>query len=255
MYLGQSPKLYTTIPMKPMNLTRRRRYIFLDYEVLTLISVKKLQKLATKLFVFIDVSKHKSIPIDFVKKVQPLGNSMKWVIASSEDYAGHLNYQLAFVMGRLHQKVGFDVEFFILSDDPEFDALVGFINATRRKCRRITRYPDEGQSNSEKYPYDVEQHDEIDRVSGDTPFSFMQNSDEELQDVMVDDQIIERSRADTVKRLIVANDRPKHISELREFINLHNQEGSIGDHVDRIIQRMKKKNEIEIKKGMVIYNF
>ncbi len=237
-----------------MNRTRRRRYIFIDYETLTLVKVKKLQKVATKLFVFVDTTQVDKIPLNFVRKVQPFGNDLKWILVSNEFDDTGLNFHIAFVMGRLHQKVGLDVEFLIVSDEPDFDTLVGFINASRRKCRRVTRYPDDAFYNRENLePEPAENFDDAAEALG--SLIYLNNDSGELSDVLVDEEIIEKTATDTIKRMIVEDKRPKEIAELKKFILLNNQEVGIHQTVDRIIQKMKDKQEIEISKGQVIYNF
>ncbi len=237
-----------------MNRTRRRRYIFIDYQTLTLVKVKKLLKVATRLFVFVDTAQNDKIPLSFVKKVQPFGKDLKWILVSNEFDDSGLNFQMAFVMGQLHHKVGLDVEFLIVSDEPEFDTLVGFINASRRKCRRVTRYPDDPFYSRDKLEQDQAEHFE-DPGEAFNSLLYLNNDSGELSDVLVDDEIIEKTAADTINRMIVEDRRPKEIAELKEFILLNNQEVGIHQTVDRIIQKMKDKQEIEISKGQVIYNF
>lgn len=219
-----------------------------------MVKVKKLQKVATKLFVFVDTSQNDKIPLDFVRKVQPFGKDLKWILVSNEYDEAGLNFHIAFVMGRLHQKVGLDVEFLIVSDEPEFDTLVGFINASRRKCRRVTRYPDDPFYNRENVEPDSMEHFEESDSTLDN-LLYLNNDGGELSDVLVDDKIIEKTATDTIKRMIVEDKRPKEIAELKDYILLNNQEVGIHQTVDRIIQKMKDKQEIEISKGQVIYNF
>lgn len=227
---------------------------FIDYETLTLVKVKKLQKVATKLFVFVDTTQHDKIPLAFVRKIQSFGRDLKWIPVSNEYEEAGLNFHIAFVMGRLHQKVGLDVEFLIVSDEPDFDTLVGFINASRRKCRRVTRYPDDPFYSRENVePEQVEHFD--DPGEGIDNLLYLNNDSGALSDVLVDEEIIEKTATDTIKRMIVEDKRPKEIAELKDYILLNNQEVGIHQTVDRIIQKMKDKQEIEISKGQVIYNF
>lgn len=237
-----------------MNRTRRRRYIFIDYDTLALVKVKKLQKVATKLFVFVDTNQHDKIPLNFVRKVQAFGKDLKWILVSNENDDVGLNFHMAFVMGRLHQKVGLDVEFLIVSDEPDFDTLVGFINASRRKCRRVTRYPDETYFGKENAETDMAEHLD-DSSSALNNLLYFNNDTSELSDVLVDDEIIEKTAAETIRRMILEEKRPRDIAGLKEFILLNNQEVGIHQTVDRIIQKMKDSHEIEISKGQVLYNF
>ncbi len=236
-----------------MNTRRRRRFVFIDYETLTTVKVKKLLRVATKMFVFVDTNRYPVIPVDFVRKVQPFGKDIKWIPLSNEDEEQNLNFHMAFIMGRLHQKAGFDVEFIVITDDTDFDSLVGFINASGRRCRRVTRYPDSAPYADAPHEYDTTDHFSTSAFSD---HDFLHSSAvQELKEVLVEDEIITRTAEETVKRLILSGERPKEISALRDYILLHNQEVSLHNSVDRIIQQMKKSNDIDIQKGQVIYNF
>ena len=103
-----------------------RRYIFIDFDNLKEVKFKKLQKVCDKVFIFIN-SDEQNIPLDLAMYLQRMGKAVKWVLVEPTD-EGNMNYVISFMMGRLHQKVEKTVEFAVLSNDPEFDTVVSFMN-------------------------------------------------------------------------------------------------------------------------------
>lgn len=228
--------------------TQNRRYVFIDYENLVQIKFKKLEKVASRIFVFID-EKQEEIPLSMVRQLQRAGKSLRWIVAGHAKDS-RLNYYIAFVMGRLHQKVERDVEFAVISNDPAFDPLVNFINASGRNCLRVRRKKEEGPVFRE-FNLDKDGHHE---QGGYTDFHAFRDDDDGVP-VLVDDEIITRTAEETVKRLIRSGNRPEQIATLKNYILLHSQELSLHGNIDRIIQRMKDSNDIDIRNGEVVYNF
>jgi hypothetical protein len=227
--------------------TQTRRYIFVDYDNLLQVKFKKLEKVASRIFVFIEASQEK-IPLYLVRQVQAAGKNLRWIVVGDSN-SGTLNYHIAFIMGKLHQKAERDVEFAVVSDDPEFDPLISFINSSGRSCLRVKRKKDDAAIYREtglntENPGDADGHYDISRYDEDSEVP-----------VLVDDEIISRTADETVKRLIRSGNRPAEISTLKNYILLHSQELSLHGNVNRIIQKMKDSNDIEIRKGEVIYNF
>lgn len=226
--------------------TQARRYIFIDFSNLQQVKYKKLEKVASRMFVFIEARQDK-IPLALVRQTQRAGKNLRWVVVSNAN-EGRLNYHIAFIMGKLHQKLESDVEFAVVSNDADFDPLVSFINASGRSCIRVKRKKEEiaHQRNSMPAPFDADDLDDL-------PLSFP--GDEEKMDVLVEDEIIGRTAEETVKRLIRSGNRPAEVATLKNYILLHNQELSLHGHIERIIHKMKEAKDIEIHKGEVIYNF
>ncbi|MEY3052850.1 MAG: hypothetical protein RLY31_2635 [Bacteroidota bacterium] len=225
--------------------TQNRRYVFIDYENLVQIKFKKLEKVASRIFVFIDENQE-NIPLAMVRQLQRAGKDLRWIVAGhAED--SRLNYYIAFVMGRLHQKVERDVEFAVISNDPAFDPLVSFINSSGRNCMRVRRKKEEGPVFREFNQEEEGQHAQTDFQSF--------RDEEDGVPVLEDDEIITRSAAEAVKRLIRSGNRPEQIATLKNYILLQSQELSLHDNIDRIIQRMKDSNDIDIRNGEVVYNF
>ncbi|TAK44871.1 MAG: hypothetical protein EPO28_04320 [Saprospiraceae bacterium] len=233
--------------------TQSRRYLFIDFENLQQVKFKKLEKVASKIFVFVDASIGQ-VPLWQVQQIQRFGKNLKWVVVENLG-AGNLNYHIAFVMGKFHQKLELDVEFAIISHDSDFDPLVSFINASHRKCQRVKRQKEDSSSADEEDVDMTLDEEEKEEHAGAIP-GLLESDDEEIG-VMVDvaEELIAKTAEETVKRLIRSGNRPAEVSSLKDYIHLHNQELSLYGHIDRIIQQMKASNDIEIRKGEVIYNF
>jgi PIN domain len=243
--------------------TNIRRYVFLDFETLKHIKFKKLEKVCDKIFVFVDGATE-SIPFALVREMQKMGPSIKWMEVSSAS-PNDLNYQICFLMGKLHEKISNEVEFAILSNDAAFDPLVHFINSTGRNCLRIR------QSTAESAP-------QPDLAEGGAPLRIeLQKSEaepkvniEELSKSLFDDLTLELTNGaavsdnhvliaetarETVERLMRSGNRPHSVSMLRSYILLHNQELSQHGNVDKIIQTLKEKDSILIHNEDIEYNF
>jgi hypothetical protein len=233
--------------------TQTRRYLFIDYENLLQVKFKKLEKVASKIFIFVE-STQETVPLALVRQAQRSGKNLRWIVVNNQG-GGKLNYHIAFIMGKLHQKLEEDVEFAVVSNDPEFDPLISFINTTGRSCIRVKRKQDESsifEESSLNYSKPPEFVDEFSM----TNFHHNDNDDDDDgMPVMVEDELITRTAEETVKRLIRSGNRPAEISTLKNYILLHSQEVSLHGNVERIIQKLKDSKDIEIQKGEVIYNF
>ncbi len=242
--------------------TNIRRYVFLDFETLKHIKFKKLEKVCDKIFVFVD-SDTDGIPFALVRDMQKMGSSIKWMEVNGASPTD-LNYQICFLMGKLHEKISQDVEFAILSNDTAFDPLVHFINSTGRNCLRIR------QSTAESA--------QTDGISGEAPLRIeLQKSEaepkvniEELSKSLFDDltleltngaavsdnhTLIEETAHETIERLMRSGNRPHSVDMLRSYILLHNQELSQHGNVDKIIKSLESKDSIAIQNGDIKYHF
>ena len=226
--------------------THSRRYVFVDYNDLLQVKFKKLEKVSTRIFVFIEASQDQ-IPLSLVRQTQNFGKNLRWIVVSNA-HAGKLNYHIAFIMGKLHQKLDKDVEFAIVSDDPDFDALVFYINESGRDCILVKR-KGEKKPSPEPFP----ETDEIEEGTFENG-SILVDTGEHI-DVLVEDEIISKTAEETVKRLIRSGNRPAEVETLRNYINLHFQQMSLHGHIDHIIKKMKDAKDIEIVEEEVIYNF
>lgn len=230
--------------------SQTRRYLFIDYENLLQVKFKKLEKVASKIFIFVE-STQETVPLALVRQAQRSGKNLRWIVVNNPG-GGKLNYHIAFIMGKLHQKLEEDVEFAVVSNDPEFDPLISFINTTGRSCIRVKRKQDESSIYEESNLNYSKPPEFVDEFSMN---SFNEDHDDDGMPVMVEDELITRTAEETVKRLIRSGNRPAEISTLKNYILLHSQEVSLHGNVERIIQKLKDTKDIEIQKGEVIYNF
>jgi len=227
--------------------TQTRRYIFVDYTNLLQFKFKKLEKVASRIFVFIEASQE-SIPLSLVRQTQSAGKNLRWIVVRNAT-KGKLNYHIAFIMGKLHQKLSKDVEFAVVSDDADFDPLISYINQSSRDCIRVKQKGEE-QHVQIKEPPTI-------GILGNGSFSDdgILGGDDGI-DVLVEDEIICKTAEETVKRLIRSGNRPAQVETLRNYINLHFQQMSLHGHIDRIIEKMEEAKDIEIvEAGEVVYNF
>ncbi len=221
-----------------------KRYIFIDYENLKKIKVKKLREVCDKFFILINDS-NKTIPFSLVTKMQKLGNGVKWIAVDTIG-TQNLNYHIVFLLGKLDTKVDRSVEFIVISNDKEMDPLLAFINEQGRYCIRVRRSnkpvkdtggrKDKGKDDGNDSP-------------GHSPGGLL--GEEERKRRLI--QMIEESK----KRLvIVANrKRPEAVPDLCEFLTLHNQEMALHFDMNEIVHEMEKLNDIRVVGGQVIYNF
>ncbi len=226
--------------------TQTRRYVFVDYTNLLEYKFKKLEKVASRIFVFIEASQE-NIPLSLVRQTQNAGKNLRWIVVSNAT-KGKLNYHIAFIMGKLHQKLSKDVEFAVVSNDVDFDALVSYINDSGRSCLRVQRKSEEKVFLGTPPNFDgMEEGDYngLGPLGGGEPI-----------DVLVEDEIIGKTAEETVKRLIRSGNRPAEVETLKNYINLHFQQMALHGHIDRILQKMQEAKDIEIKEeGEVVYNF
>jgi hypothetical protein len=249
-----------------MNHHQTRRYIFVDYESLKKIKFKKLEKVCDKLFVFIDANEAQ-IPFVLVRQMQRMGSSVKWVTVDNLNQSG-ANYHISFLMGKLHEKVNYDIEFAVLSNDLDFDHLINFINSEGRSCVRVKR-----KDNAQQEEYFVAPNNNAPVNVTPTPVvSPMPQSERQSEHIEssinsdfqpqpfgaereMGDELVEQTAQETINRLIRSGNRPAEISTLKNYILLHNQELSFHGNLEKIIRRMEEKQEIHIQGQEVVYNF
>jgi hypothetical protein len=229
-----------------MNHHQSRRYIFVDYESLKKIKFRKLEKVCDKVFVFID-SNEEHIPFSLVRQMQRMGNAVKWVTVDNLSQSG-ANYHITFLMGKLHEKVNYDIEFAVLSNDIEFDHLINFINSEGRSCVRVKRKDSKMEEYHVSPTAEPTEHIES-SINSDFQPQPMGGERE------MGEELIEQTAQETINRLIRSGNRPAEVSTLKNYILLHNQELSMHGNLEKIIRRMEEKREIAIKGHEVVYHF
>ncbi|MCR9290025.1 MAG: PIN domain-containing protein [Bacteroidetes bacterium] len=234
-----------------------RRYLFIDFENLTKVKLKKLEKVSSKIFVFVNAD-NEFIPLSMVQQAQKFGRNLRWVVvnkAKRED----LHFHIAFLMGKLHQKVNRDVEFAILTNSKELDPLIYYINDSGRSCLRVKRKKtSEERAREKRAKVRLEEtliKDSIveERIP-EVPFEIRSNGDFLVKDEL-GIQVIEQTAEETIQRLIRSGNRPAEVNTLKNYILLHNEELSLYGNVDKIINKLEEDKEIEIESGAIIYHF
>ena len=245
-----------------------RRYIFIDFENLKKVKFKKLERVCDKVFIFID-AKEEQIPLSLVRQMQKMGRAIKWVTVDNLKDIG-VNYHISFLMGKLHERVNYDIEFAVLSNDETFDPLVNFINSEGRSCVRVKRKANvDEREEDDDMPFTPSVYVPVQKVTPQAAPTTVSNhasasvatvhSDSQAETYVMasdlDEEFIEETARETIKRLIRSGNRPAEVSTLRNYILLHNQELSLHGNLDKIIRRMERSKEIEIQSEEVIYNF
>lgn len=234
--------------------SKMRRFVFIDFENLKKVKFKKLEKVCDKLFIVIDANE-KSIPFALVMNIQQLGKGVKWIVVNKQS-AQNLSNHISFVMGKLHQKVDPSIEFAILSNNKSFDSLVEFINSKGRSCIRVKRKNNKPDPVVEEA---IEEEELVINLSDQAERPRGKKTDNEqlpfIIDQAIDRNLIEDTAMETIERLKYSGNRPAKVLLLRDYILLHNQEFTKHGNADKIIDVLIEKNEIEIEKGAVKYNF
>lgn len=251
--------------------SQNRRYVFIEFEDLKRIKFKKLERICTHMFVFVNENE-KYIPLAIAQSIQRLGKRLKWIPINADE-GEDMTHQLAFLMGRMHQKVHKDVEFAILSNDATLDPLVTFINNEGRNCLRVKRqkthieqeikesiehlnqdmsYVESGIHHEQGVKDVEEKPSEL--TSGFSSIAQPLDVDVEIEEYP-DQSLIEKTARETVKRLIRSGNRPADLPMLKSYIMLHNQELSDDMNIDKILNRLLDTKEIMIENEDVVYNF
>jgi PIN domain len=259
-----------------------RRYVFLDYNYLRQVDLKKLTKVSDKIFVFVS-DELQSIPFNFARKLQKLGKSLKWIPIPHAYNSKDFYHNMCFLLGRLHERISTDIEFALISDDTQVDNILEWINNDGRNCVRVkeTSATIDAASSKDDFVLNVEDEEDEEDFEDDLDdedieegleLSALENLTkrmEELPSQKIEtetitkpqnghdkgDNIVNETAKETIRRLIRSGNRPAEISTLKNYILLHNQELVVHGNIDNIIKRMEENNEIKISEGRVSYNF
>ncbi len=219
----------------------KQRYVFIDFDNLKNIKFNKLEKVCDKLFILID-EKEKKIPFKLVREVQRLGRNVKWVSAVAND-KGNFDLQLAFLLGRMHQKAHKDIEFAILTNDTSFDDLVEFVNINGRACIRIKR------KKTKREKRVVEQLEHKETVLPTLELKHISDTNNESY------ELIAHAASETIERLIQSGNRPAQVEVLKDYILMYHKDELITKNVDAVLEEIANRNEIKIEQNEVLYNF
>lgn len=259
---------------------KSKRYLFIDYEDLQKVNIKKLEKVCNKIFIFISENV-KIIPIEVVMQIQKFGKHAKW-IPVAEHLQEDMSFHICFTMGKMHEKVRKEIEFAVLSNETIYDSVVNFINEENRVCLRVKSYEEEDSIEQNVHDIingaveemhensvvndvvieDVEmpEYEEEKEVNGYVEKKTVINGNPEI-DVNVEEPsedesaLIEKTAEDTVRLLVHSGNRPSDISMLRSYILIHNKNLSYQGDLDKIIEYLVSKKDIVLNKDEVTYNF
>lgn len=219
-----------------------KRYTFIDYENLKKIKLRSLEKLSERLYILVS-NEHQSIPLKLVRKIQRLKSDVRWVIANTGT-AGHVNFHIAFLMGKLHNKTDKKINFVVISNDNSIDAMINCVTDAGRICTRVTRTATKKGSNHAK---DQVEMDSMNAKTDEKKFPF---EDEDRTESLKDKTIKE-----TIRRLMNSTNPPVNIEELKHYIERSNQEIARYLNINEIIDEMILRKEIRVINHQIIYNF
>ncbi|MFT4664295.1 MAG: hypothetical protein ACI8YQ_001684 [Polaribacter sp.] len=219
-----------------------KRYTFIDYENLKKIKLRSLEKLSERLYILVN-SEHQSIPLKLVRKIQRLKSDVRWIIANTGS-ADHVNFHIAFLMGKLHSKVDKKIAFVVISNDNNIDAMINCVTDAGRLCTRVKRTGTKGASNHAK---DQVKMEDMSAKSDEKQFPF--------EDVDRVESLKDKTIAETIRRLMNSSKPPVNIAELKHYIERSNQEIARYLNISEIIEEMIRRKEIRVVNHQIIYNF
>ncbi|NMC27688.1 MAG: hypothetical protein GYA42_06020 [Syntrophomonadaceae bacterium] len=111
-------------------------FLYIDYENVQDVNVDVIKK-SMKVMIIVGEDQSK-VPIDLVQKTQPFGNSVEWIRVKGRG-RNALDFFISFYLGK-------DVSaepkksFIIYSKDTGYDPLIGHLNSSGIKARRIVSF-------------------------------------------------------------------------------------------------------------------
>ncbi|MFK7809728.1 MAG: PIN domain-containing protein [Saprospiraceae bacterium] len=217
-----------------------RRFTFIDYNNLRTVKLKSLDKLSERLYILVG-TEHQSIPIKLVRKIQRMNCDVRWIIANNND-TEHVNFHIAFLMGKLHSKVDNKITFVVISNDDSIDSMITCVTDYGRHCTRVQRdtspllngkcqngvLATEAKPDENRLPFELDNNTEL-----------LQN----------------KTIKETIRRLVYSSNPPVTISDLKTYIRRSNQESARYLNLEDIIAEMIRRDEIQVENGKIIYNF
>ncbi|MFN4256660.1 MAG: PIN domain-containing protein [Saprospiraceae bacterium] len=236
---------------------RTRRYLFAAYAEIETLDFEHLEKVCDRMFILIPDTVT-SIPFTLVRRLQRLGKGVKW-IPSSEPDNSNLSLRLAFLMGRLHQKLPTDIEFAILSDDATLDPLVQFILDRDRRCLRVR-----ASRTHEDLPFGknaaAPPKPTPKPILAPTTATNGENGDPShvrftpADAAPSEETTVRNTATEVVERLVRSGNRPAEVATLKQYISLLNHQMP-PIVADKVVTYLAVNNDIEIRDKEVVYNF
>ncbi len=257
-----------------MNNEDYSRIIFIGFDDLRKIKFDKLEQVCDKVFVFVN-KEEKAIPFVLVQQLQKLGESVQWipVTGSNENNSCHF---LSFHLGVAHEQMDEEVEFALISEDPEFDGIIMHLNELGRNAVRVTGNQEKSEHSSdlnninwskketeERKEEEVEKQEVLSVAKEAVPVAKVGKTNgerfvEKPKPSAVSpqsQQLSERIARETIKRLVMSGNRPAAIDALKSYILLQYNNVDVNRNIDLIIRKLEKTKEIEVKNKEVLYNF
>lgn len=242
---------------------RTRRYLFAAYAELETLDFEHLEKVCDRLFILLPDTAT-SIPFTLVRRLQRLGKGVKWLPISETD-GTNLPLQLAFLMGRLHQKLPTDIEFAILSDDAAFDPLVQFILEKGRGCLRVRAsrtHEDLPFGKNAAAPKTPIAQPTLKPIIAPSPPTNGENGGDArhirftpaADAPPTEETTVRNTAAEVVERLVRSGNRPAEVATLRQYISLLNHQMP-PVVAEKVVTYLAVNNDIEIRDKEVVYNF
>jgi hypothetical protein len=188
-------------------------YIYIDYENVQDIKVDLIKK-TSKVTIILGENQTK-VPIDLIKKIQPLGDAVEWIQISGKGQNA-LDFFIAFYLGR-DTVANKEKTFIIYSKDTGYDPLINHLKKNGIKAKRIVSFQELCQNKVIKI--DEARANKIKEILAKTP----------------------------------ANNRPKKRSSLTEFI-VSRLNGTQKQDIDNIIEDLFIKKTVYEENGIIKYS-
>ena len=236
---------------------RTRRYLFAAYAELENLDFEHLEKVCDRIFILIPDTAT-SIPFALVRRLQRLGKGVKWLPVAEPD-SSNLLLQLAFLMGRLHQKLPTDIEFAILSDDAALDPLVQFILDKDRRCLRVraSRTHEDlpfGKNAPAPKPALKPIITPMQPSNGDNGNDPRHVRFTPADTTPTEEANVRNTATEVVERLVRSGNRPAEVATLKQYIALLNHQMP-PVVAEKVVTYLAVNNDIEIRDKEVVYNF
>ncbi|MEQ8237496.1 MAG: PIN domain-containing protein, partial [Syntrophomonadaceae bacterium] len=111
-------------------------FLYIDYENVQDVNVDVIKK-SMKVMIIVGEDQSK-VPIDLVQKTQPFGNSVEWIRVKGRG-RNALDFFISFYLGK-DVAAEPNKSFIIYSKDTGYDPLIGHLNSSGIKARRIVSF-------------------------------------------------------------------------------------------------------------------
>ena len=113
------------------------KYIFVDYENVQDMDINIIEK-NIKIQILVGENQ-KKIPVDLIKKAQPLGESIEWMQIKTNGRKNALDFFIVYFLS-FYISSNNDKEFIIYSKDTGYDPLIDYLKLKNIKVKRIVSF-------------------------------------------------------------------------------------------------------------------